>query len=84
MTLQTDPISYPPRGLSREEAARYVGVSARKFDELVKDRRMPKPRQVDARTVWDRVEIDMAFSSLPHQEVKSDIQRALDRARSGL
>ncbi|RVJ02419.1 XRE family transcriptional regulator [Sinorhizobium meliloti] len=84
MTLQPDPVSYPPRGLSREEAARYIGVSVSKFEAMVKDRRMPKPRQLDRRAVWDRVEIDMAFSSLPHQEVKSDIERALERARSGL
>lgn len=81
MTLKPDPLAYAPRGLSREEAARYIGVSARKFDEMVKDRRMPKPRQVDARTVWDRAEIDIAFSGLPHQETKSDIQRALEEAR---
>jgi predicted DNA-binding transcriptional regulator AlpA len=80
MSLKPDPLSYPPRGLSREEAARYVGVSTGKFDEMVRDRRMPKPRQVDMRTVWDRVEIDMAFSTLPHQEVKTDIQKALEES----
>jgi predicted DNA-binding transcriptional regulator AlpA len=67
MTLKPDTIAYPPRGLSREEAARYVGVSTTKFDEMIADRRMPKPRQIDARTVWDRVELDIAFSDLPHQ-----------------
>ena len=53
MTLKPDPLSYPPRGLSREEAARYVGLGTTKFDELIADRRMPKPRQVDGRTIWD-------------------------------
>lgn len=67
MTLKPDPLSYPPRGLSREEAARYVGVSPRLFDEMIADRRMPKPRQVNSRTIWDRTEIDIAFSELPHQ-----------------
>jgi predicted DNA-binding transcriptional regulator AlpA len=58
-------IAYPPRGLSREEAARYIGVGPTKFDEMVKDRRMPKPKRVDGRTVWDRIAIDMAFNDLP-------------------
>jgi excisionase family DNA binding protein len=68
MSLKSDPLSYPPRGLSREEAARYVGVGTTKFDMMVADKRMPKPRKIDGRTVWDRVELDIAFSELPHQE----------------
>jgi hypothetical protein len=44
-----DPFAYPPRGLNREEAARYVGVGATKFDEMVADRRMPRPKRVDGR-----------------------------------
>ena len=67
MTLRPDPISYPPRGLSRVEAARYIGVGPDKFDEMVADRRMPKPKQIDRRIVWDRVDLDIAFSSLPSQ-----------------
>ncbi|MQW01379.1 hypothetical protein GHK46_29925 [Sinorhizobium medicae] len=68
MSVKSDPLSYPPRGLSREEAARYVGVGTTKFDMMVADKRMPKPRKIDGRTVWDRVELDIAFSELPHQE----------------
>lgn len=59
-----DPYSYPPRGLSREAAARYIGVSATKFDQLVADGRMPKPIRVDGRVIWDRIKLDMAFSEL--------------------
>src|SRR4051812_3274623 len=54
---RADPIAYPPRGLSRDEAARYIGVGATKFDEMVKDGRMPKPKRLDGRTVWDRISI---------------------------
>ena len=43
----------PRRGLSREEAAMYVGVSATKFDEMRVDGRMPRPKQIDGRKVWD-------------------------------
>lgn len=64
-TVRQDSISYPPRGLSRDEAARYIGVGTTKFDELVADGRMPKPKRVDGRTVWDRVALDLAFTSLP-------------------
>jgi len=62
---RADPIAYPPRGLSREEAARYIGVGTSKFDELVSDRRMPKPKRVDGRVIWDRVALDLAFAELP-------------------
>lgn len=55
----------PRRGLHREEAAIYVGVSPSKFDELVKDRRMPKPKNIDARKVWDMRALDLAFDELP-------------------
>jgi predicted DNA-binding transcriptional regulator AlpA len=67
MVLRSDPISYPPRGLSRLEAARYIGVGPDKFDEMVADRRMPKPREIDRRIVWDRIELDMAFTELPYR-----------------
>lgn len=57
--------SQPRRGLSREEAAVYVGVSARKFDEMVADGRMPRPKMIDARRVWDSHKLDLAFDALP-------------------
>jgi excisionase family DNA binding protein len=55
----------PRRGLSREEAAMYVGISASKFDELVRDGRMPRPKRIDGRKVWDVHALDLAFNSLP-------------------
>jgi hypothetical protein len=36
-----------PRGLSRIEAARYVGVSPSLFDQMVKDGRMPGPKRIN-------------------------------------
>lgn len=62
-----DPIAYPPRGLNRDEAARYIGVSPTKFDQLVKERRMPKPKRVDTRVIWDRIALDLAFTDLPDE-----------------
>lgn len=79
MTRRTaDSLAYPPRGLSREEAARYVGVGTTKFDEMVADGRMPRPKRVDGRTVWDRIALDAAFTDLPDEN-----GNILDRLLSG-
>lgn len=56
----------PRRGLSRVEAAVYIGVSASKFDQLVADGRMPGARRIDGRKVWDVRELDSSFEDLPH------------------
>ena len=57
----------PPtrRGLSRVEAADYIGVGASKFDAMVADGRMPQPKRIDARTVWDVRALDRFFDLLP-------------------
>ena len=57
-----------PRGLSREQAAAYVGISPSLFDVLVKDGRMPAPKRINSRTVWDRLQLDEAFTALPSHE----------------
>jgi predicted DNA-binding transcriptional regulator AlpA len=51
--------------MSRTVAARYVGVGTTKFDAMVKDGRMPKPKRVDGRVIWDRWALDEAFVRLP-------------------
>jgi excisionase family DNA binding protein len=58
--------SPPPerRGLSRGEAAEYIGVGVSKFDALVADKRMPAPKRIDGRRVWDRRQVDRAFDCL--------------------
>lgn len=61
------PASLPPRGLCRETAAAYIGVGVTKFDEMVGDGRMPPPKLVDTRKVWDRTALDAAFSALPEE-----------------
>jgi predicted DNA-binding transcriptional regulator AlpA len=53
-----DPIAYPPRGMSRDEAARYIGAGNTKFDEMVADGRMPRPKRVDGRVIWDKGPLD--------------------------
>lgn len=66
------PRSLAPRGLSRVQAATYIGVSPSLFDEMVKDGRMPKPMRINARTVWDRVKLDEAFAALSDSERDGD------------
>ena len=78
-----DAIAYPPRGLSREEAARYVGIGTSKFDEMVADRRMPKPKRIDGRVVWDRIALDAAFSDLPSEAANMIDEIIRKRAANG-
>jgi hypothetical protein len=60
----------PRRGLSRTEAALYLGISPSKFDELVGDGRVSRPRLIDKRKVWDVFELDLAFEELPRDDDK--------------
>ena len=75
--MTADSLAYPPRGLSREEAARYVGVGETKFDQMVADGRMPRPKRIDGRVVWDRLKIEAAFSDLPDDRPRSPLDRLL-------
>ena len=45
-------LSLPRFAVRRDEAAASLGVSATKFDEWVKDGRMPKPIKVDGVVLW--------------------------------
>jgi predicted DNA-binding transcriptional regulator AlpA len=58
----------PRRGLSRDEAAMYCGISATLFDRLVADGRMPGPYRIDGRKVWDIRAVDLAFDELPRDD----------------
>jgi hypothetical protein len=55
----------PRRGLSRDEAAMYIGISAGKFAEMVADGRMPEPVKIESRKIWDIRSLDLAFDALP-------------------
>jgi predicted DNA-binding transcriptional regulator AlpA len=58
------PISLPPRGLSRVEAAVYVGVSPTSFDRMVSEGQMPRPARYRRRLLWDRRQIDRALDAI--------------------
>jgi predicted DNA-binding transcriptional regulator AlpA len=57
----------PPekRGLQEPEAAAYVGVGLTLFREMVTDGRMPHPKRINRRVVWDRRKLDLYFDRLP-------------------
>lgn len=57
-----------PRGLTRVEAATYVGIGTTKFDEMVAKGRMPKPKRIDGSRRWDRYDLDDAWDNLPESE----------------
>ena len=59
------PPGVKPRGLCRTAAAAYIGVGASLFDVMVKDGRMPKPKLVNTRNIWDTLALDAAFDDLP-------------------
>jgi hypothetical protein len=71
------PGSCPPRGLNRAQAAAYVCVSPSLFDIMVKDGRMPGPKRINTRTVWDRMALDAAFTALPDTEGQNPWDEAL-------
>lgn len=64
--------SYPPYGLRRLEAAHYVGLGATKFDQLVRDGRMPKPVALDTVKVWRRDELESALADLADEKTAID------------
>ncbi len=57
-----------PRGLPRTDAAFYTGCSPRMFDGMVKNGDMPSPRLIGTKKVWDRIELDDFFETLPKPE----------------
>ena len=63
-TRERAPVAYPPRGMRREDAARYVGVSPTKFSQWVSDGLMPEGRRVEGVTLWDRLALDDAMNAL--------------------
>lgn len=55
------------RGLSRDEAAEYVGVGVTKFDELVDSGQMPAAIRIGTRVLWDIRALDISFDRLSGQ-----------------
>lgn len=39
---------------------------------MVGDGRMPKPKRINRRTVWDRHQLDRAFDALPDEDGRAN------------
>ena len=74
--------SIDPRGLNREVAASYIGIGTTLFDTLVTEGRMPKPKLINSRKVWDRQELDIAFNKLPNEDETDDEANPFDGVRA--
>jgi hypothetical protein len=57
-------VAYPPRGMRRIEAARYVGVSPTLFSEWVRAGTMPEGKREGGVVLWDRHALDDALDQL--------------------
>ena len=64
------PAAFPlyKRGLSRLEAAGYIGVSATTFDRMILAGEMPGPKRIGARKIWDIRALDLAFDALSGED----------------
>jgi predicted DNA-binding transcriptional regulator AlpA len=82
MPAKSADTGFMPRGLRREDAAFYVGVSPATFDEMVKDGRMPQPKKVGKRTIWDRRQLDASFEDLPGRNDESEWDAAICRTKN--
>jgi predicted DNA-binding transcriptional regulator AlpA len=60
------------RGLSRPEAATYVGVSPTLFDRAVAEGKMPKPFRLYGRVLWDIRKLDVAITTLDTDDAADD------------
>lgn len=70
----------PPRGLSLEQSAAYLGVSVNLFERLVADGQMPAAKRLGGRKLWDRIALDRAFAAIPDENGKTADADQWDRA----
>jgi len=55
------------RGLSRAEAAAYLGISPSKFDQLRKGNRIAPPKVLDGRLIFTIETLDEFLDGLPNE-----------------
>jgi predicted DNA-binding transcriptional regulator AlpA len=66
-TIENGPIrvlAAPRRALRLRDAASYIGVSARKFQQLVAEGQMPKSFKLHGCVLWDIRRLDEAIDCL--------------------
>jgi predicted DNA-binding transcriptional regulator AlpA len=67
------PPTLAPRLISRGAAAAYVSVSPTKFDEMVKNGSLPRPKRLSGRRkAWDVRALDAAINDLPNADNDND------------
>jgi predicted DNA-binding transcriptional regulator AlpA len=75
------PPTLAPRLISRDAAAAYVNVSPTKFDEMVRDGTMPRPKQLGGRRkAWDVRALDTAVDGLEDCHDDNDTWDNVDAA----
>jgi excisionase family DNA binding protein len=68
MKLTALPDTLAPRLISRKAAADYLGISPSKFDQMVQDGRMPRPKKIDGRRAWCVRALNAAVDALPDDQ----------------
>ena len=69
-TCRADPTSQKPRAIVGLDRLKWRNADGRLFlyhRQLVTDGRMPRPRRIDGRIVFDVDEVRAAFKALPHE-----------------
>jgi integrase len=76
------PASLVPRGLSRLDAAAYVGIGPTLFDRAVKDKKLPGPFRLYGRVLWCRRKLDAAIDALVGEDEPDAANNRLKRLRT--
>ncbi len=79
---RTDSFFYPPRLMSVDEAARYVGLGRTKFLDMIDAGIFPRPKNVGGKTLWDRIALDTCASDMPDAPRANRIDAAISAAHS--
>ena len=74
------PLSCPPRSVRREDGEDFVSVSPGFFDQMVRDKLMPRAKRVGGRNIWDRHALDRYFSALPGGDDEGETDKKWDFA----
>lgn len=71
--------SVNPRGLRREDAAAYLGISASHFDRQRQAGAIPPPRDMFGVMIWDRHDLDSLFEPKKYSAVNDNQPDYWDR-----
>jgi hypothetical protein len=74
---------FTPRGLRREDAAMYLGISPSKFDQGRKAGKIPAPRDLLGVTLYCRYDLDAMFNELPRVGVAANDNNEWDSVLRG-